>query len=320
MKRIVIAVLLALVAGFAFAQAKYPAKPIRFIAPFPTGGTSDVISRLLTQKLGEMLGQPIVVENRPGANANIGHEIVAKAPGDGYTLLMSNNQMYSINTYMFRQLPFDPFTDFLPVSVVAIGSQVLVVHPSVGVNSLAELVALTKAKPGVINYGSGGRGSTAHISGEMFRTLTGADITHIPYKGIGQAVLDLVGGSLHFMFSDMVPAIPHIRSNKLRALAVTSDVRSPALPEVATMAESGAGGYRAETWWAIVAPKGTPRDIIMQLNAALAQVVKQPDVVERYTRLGIATAHTTPERVHELANAERPAIQKILKAAGLEPE
>lgn len=320
MKRMLAVLVLAAVAGTALAQARYPAKPIRFIAPFPTGGTSDVISRLLAQKLGDVLGQSVVVENRPGANANIGHEIVAKAPADGYTLLMSNSQMYSINTYMFRQLPFDPYTDFLPVSVVAIGSQVLVVHPSVAVQSVGELVALTKAKPGVINYGSGGRGSTAHISGEMFRTLTAADITHIPYKGIGQAVLDLVGGSLHFMFSDMVPAIPHIRAGKLRALGVTSDERSPALPEVPTMKEAGAAGYRAETWWAIVAPKGTSREIIMQLNAALAQVMKQPDVVERYTRLGIATVHTTPERVHELAHAERPVIQKILKAAGLEPE
>ena len=307
-------------ASFACAQGAYPTKPIRFVAPFPNGGTSDVICRLLAQRMTELLGQPVVVDNRPGANANIGHTFVLNSPADGYTILMSNNQVYTINTYMFKQLPFDPYNDFLPVSIVAIGSQVLVVHPSVPANSVAELVALSRAKPGSINYGTGGQGSTAHISGELFKTSTGANITHIPYKGIGQAVIDLVGGSLHFMFSDMVPAIPHIKSGKLRPLGVTSDRRSRALADVPTMAEAGAAGYKAETWWAVVVRKGTPNEIVNRLNDVLGQVMKMPDVVDRYTGLGIATAHTTPQRVIEMARAERPVIEKILKAAGLEPE
>ena len=306
--------------SFACAQGSYPMKPIRFVAPFPSGGTSDVICRLLAQRMTELLGQPVVVDNRPGANANIGHTFVLNSPADGYTILMSNNQVYTINTYMFKQLPFDPYNDFMPVSIVAIGSQVLVVHPSLPANSVAELVALSRAKPGSINYGTGGQGSTAHISGEMFKTSSGANITHIPYKGIGQAVIDLVGGSLHFMFSDMVPAIPHIKSGKLRPLGVTSDRRSRALADVPTMAEAGAAGYKAETWWAVVVRKGTPNDIVTRLNDVLGQVMKVPDVVDRYTGLGIATAHTTPQRVIEMARAERPVIEKILKAAGLEPE
>ena len=317
-----IAILLAAgsLASYACAQGAYPMKPIRFVAPFPSGGTSDVICRLLAQRMTELLGQPVVVDNRPGANANIGHTFVLNSPADGYTILMSNNQVYTINTYMFKQLPFDPYNDFMPVSIVAIGSQVLVVHPSLPANSVAELVARSRAKPGSINYGTGGQGSTAHISGELFKATTGADITHIPYKGIGQAIIDLVGGSLHFMFSDMVPAIPHIKSGKLRPLGVTSDRRSRALADVPTMAEAGAAGYKAETWWAVVVRKGTPNDIVTRLNDVLGQVMKVPDVVDRYTGLGIATAHTTPQRVIEMARAERPVIEKILKAAGLEPE
>jgi len=311
---------LAGVSAVVSAQGAWPQKPLKFIAPFPTGGTSDVLCRLLALKLTETLGQTVVVENRPGASANIGHELVAKAPADGYTLLLSNNGAYTINPYLFKKLPFNPDTDFDPVAQVATATQVLVAHPSVPINSVPDLIALAKAKPGQINFGSGGRGIMSHISGEMFKTVTGVDMTHVPYKGTGQAVADLVAGQLHIIFSDMVPAMPHIKSGRLKALAVTSQSRSSVLPDVPTMAEVGAGGFTADTWWAVVVPKGTPAPVIARLNADLGRIVKMPDVIERYAGLGISTAHSAPERIGELAKAERPAIAKVLKAAGIEPE
>jgi tripartite-type tricarboxylate transporter receptor subunit TctC len=304
----------------AVAQSTYPVKPIRFIAPFPSGGTSDVLSRLLAAKMTEGLGQTVVVENRPGASGNIGHEIAAKAPADGYTIIMSNNGIYTINPYLFKKLPYDPEKDFQPISLVAMATQVLVAHPSVPVNSVKDLIALAKSKPGQINYGSGGRGIISHISGEMFKTVTGTDLTHVPYKGTGQAVADLVAGQLHVIFSDMVPAMPHIKSGRLRALAVTSATRSNVLPDIPTMAEAGAGGFTADTWWAVVVPRGASAEVVTRLNTELARVMKLPEIQERYFSLGVSTAHSAPERIYELAKAERPAIAAVLKKAGIEPE
>ena len=319
-RRLAALFVLAITSPVAVAQVTYPVKPIKYIAPFPTGGTSDVLSRLLAAKMTEGLGQTVVVENRPGASGNIGHEIAAKAPPDGYTIIMSNNGIYTINPYLFKKLPFDPDKDFQPVSLVATATQVLVAHPSVPVNSVQDLIALAKAKPGHINYGSGGRGIISHISAEMFKTVTGTDLTHVPYKGTGQAVADLVAGQLHVIFSDMVPAMPHIKSRRLRALAVTSTARSSVLPDIPTMAEAGAGGFTADTWWAVVVPKGTPPEVVKRLNAELGRVVNLPEVKERYFSLGVSTAHSAPERIHELAKVERPAIAAVLKKAGIEPE
>ena len=310
----------AITAPLATAQSTYPVKPIKYIAPFPSGGTSDVLSRLLAAKMTEGLGQTVVVENRPGASGNIGHEIAAKSPADGYTIIMSNNGIYAINPYLFKKLPYDPERDFQPVSLVATATQVLVAHPSVPVHSVQDLVALAKSKPGQINYGSGGRGIISHISAEMFKTVTGTDLTHVPYKGTGQAIADLVAGQLHVIFSDMVPAMPHIKSGRLRALAVTSATRSSVLPDIPTMAEAGAGGFTADTWWAVIVPRGTPPEVINRLNAELGRVVKLPEVQERYASLGVSTAHSAPERVLELARIERPAIAVVLKKAGIEPE
>ncbi len=310
----------AITAPLATAQGTYPVKPIKYIAPFPSGGTSDVLSRLLAAKMTEGLGQTVVVENRPGASGNIGHEIAAKSPADGYTIIMSNNGIYAINPYLFKKLPYDPERDFQPVSLVATATQVLVAHPSVPVHSVQDLVALAKSKPGQINYGSGGRGIISHISAEMFKTVTGTDLTHVPYKGTGQAIADLVAGQLHVIFSDMVPAMPHIKSGRLRALAVTSATRSSVLPDIPTMAEAGAGGFTADTWWAVIVPRGTPPEVITRLNAELGRVVKLPEVQERYASLGVSTAHSAPERVLELARIERPAIAVVLKKAGIEPE
>jgi len=309
-----------LLAGAALAQGAYPSHPIRFIAPFPPGGSTDVLSRVLAQKLAESLGQPVAVENRPGAAANIGHEIAAKSAPDGYTLLMSNSSTLTTNVHLYKRMGFDPVNDFAPISMVATAAQVLVVHPKVPVKNVAELIALAKAQPGKLNYGSGGVGITSHISAEMFKSATGVNIVHVPYKGTVQAVTDLVAGQVDMVFADMVPAMPQIRAGKLRPLAVTSDKRSPVLPDVPTMQEAGVAGYDSSVWWAIVAPRGTPPEIIARINADLAKIVKLPDLQEKYANLGISPAYSTPQAVSERAARETPRMGQVLKAAGVEPE
>ena len=304
----------------AFAQDAYPTKPIRFIAPFPAGGTTDVLSRILAQKLTDSLGRQVVVDNRAGAGGNIGHEIAAKTAPDGYTLLMSSNAALVTNPHLYKRLGFDPLNDFSPICVVAKAGPVLVVHPTVPARSVKELITLAEAKPGQLNFGSGGRGTPAHVAGEIFKAATGINIIHVPYKGGILAVTDLVGGQIDMVFSDMVPAVPQIKGGKLRALAVTSEQRSPALPDVPTMVEAGMKEPIPETWWAMLAPKGTPAAIINRLNADLAQIMKLSDVQEKYAGLGVFTVHTTPERVLELVRIETPKMGKVLKAAGVEPD
>jgi len=311
---------LAAAAPLALAQGAYPVKPVRLIAPFPPGGTTDVLCRLVAQKLTDALGRQVVVENRPGAAGNIGHEVAAKAPPDGYTLLLSAKGALVSNQFLYKRLGFDPYTDFAPVSLVATSGPVLVVHPSLPARSVKDLIALARARPGQLNFGSGGRGTTAHIVGEVFKTATGVNIVHVPYKGGVLAVMDLVSGQIEMSFADMAPSVPQITAGRLRALAVTSERRSPTLPEVPTMAEAGVKESLPQTWWAITTPKGTPAAIINRINAELAQIMRQPDVQERYAGLGLSTAHSTPERVLELVRVESPQMAKILKAAGIEPE
>jgi tripartite-type tricarboxylate transporter receptor subunit TctC len=302
------------------AQDAYPTKPIRFIAPFPPGGTTDVLSRIVAQKLGDTLGKQVLVDNRPGAGGNIGHEVAAKTAPDGYTLLMSSNAALVTNPHIYKRLGFDPINDFAPISLVAKAGPVLVVHPSVPAHSVKELIALARARPGKLNFGSGGRGTPSHVAGEIFKSATGINIVHVPYKGGILAVTDLVAGQIDMVFSDMVPAMPQIKGGRLRAIAVASEDRSPALPEVPTIAEAGVKEPIPETWWAVLAPKGTPPTVISRINTDLAQIVKMPDVQERYVSLGVFTVHTTPERVTQLIKIETPQIGKVLKAAGVEPE
>jgi tripartite-type tricarboxylate transporter receptor subunit TctC len=298
----------------------YPAKNIRLIAPFPPGGTTDVLSRLVAQKLSDTLGRQVIVENRPGAGGNIGHELAAKTPPDGYNVVMSSNAALVTNPFLYKRLGFDPLNDFSPVSIVAKAGQVLAVHPSVPANNVKELIALAKANPGKLNFGSGGRGTPAHVAGEIFKSVTGINIVHVPYKGGVLAVLDTVAGQVEMTFADMAPAVPQIQSGKLRALAVTTDERSQALPDVPTMVQAGVKGSSPQTWWAVLSPKGTPAAIITRLNGDIAQILKLSDVQERYATLGILPAHSTPEQVLEAVRRETPAMGKVLKAAGVEPE
>jgi tripartite-type tricarboxylate transporter receptor subunit TctC len=302
------------------AQAPYPSKPVRLIAPFPPGGTTDVLSRIVAQKLSDTLGRQVVVENRPGAGGNLGHEVAAKTPPDGYTLVMSSNAALVANPHLYKRLGFDPVNDFAPISIVAKAGQVLAVHPSVPVRNVKDLVALAKASPGRLNFGSGGRGTPAHVAGEIFKSATGINIVHVPYKGGILAVMDVVAGQIDMVFADMAPAVPQIKAGKLKALAVTSDDRSPVLPDVPTMVQAGIQGSSPQTWWALLAPKGTPPAIITRLNTDVAQMMKLGDVQEKYAGLGLMTAHGTPEQVTQLIKSETPQMGKVLKAAGVEPE
>jgi len=316
--------LLAVLLLFAFAvpahAQTYPSRPIKFVAPFPPGGSSDVLCRLLGAKLAEGLGQPVAVENRPGASANIGHEYAAKQPPDGYTIVITSSSTLVNNRYLYKRLPFDALSDFSPISMIASAGQVLVVHPSVPATSVAELIALAKAQPGKLNFGSGGKGIQSHISGEMFKAAAGIDIVHVPYKGTVQAVSDLVAGQVQMVFSDMVPALPHIRAGRLRALAVTTRDRAAVLPDVPTMIEAGVPDYESGVWWAVLSPRGTPAPIVDRLNAELGRIVQLPDVREQYANLGVSPEHSTPAYVFERMKLEGPRLAAVLKAAGIEPD
>jgi tripartite-type tricarboxylate transporter receptor subunit TctC len=308
------------VVSIAYAQPTYPNRPIKFIAPFPPGGTSDVLGRIMAQKLSDALGQSVIVENRPGASGNIGHDIAAKSAPDGYTLLLSNSSTVVNNPHLFKQMSFDWYKDFSPISMVAIAGLVLVVHPSVPVKSVSELTALAKSKPGQLNFGSGGKGIQSHISGEMYKTAANVDIVHIPYKGTGVAVADLVAGQIHMVFSDMAPAVPFIKANKLRALAVTSPQRSTTLPDLPTMIELGFPNFEAANWWSIVTPKGVPNSIIERINQELGKIMTSQEIKDSFEKLGVTPLYSEPNKVFELSRKESPIIGEILRKAGVEKE
>ena len=317
------AFLLAAASGLLPAAAiaqEYPSKPIRMIAPYPPGGTSDVVARIVSQKLAETLGRQVVVDNRPGATGNIGHEIAAKSPPDGYTLLLTSGAAMVTNTFLFKKLAFDPYHDFAFVSLVATAAPMLVVHPNLAARNVKELIALAKAKPDQLTFGSGGVGTTSHIVGEVFKSVTGVKITHVPYKGGVLAVTDLVGGQISMSFADMVPSVPQVKAGRLRALAVTSEQRSPALPDVPTMAEAGVDVPFPGQWWAVIAPRGTPRAIINRINAGIAQMMKLPDVQEKFAGMGTFPAHSTPERVLETMKQGAQQMGQVVKAAGIQQE
>lgn len=312
-------VMLSIAPVSAMAQA-YPSKPVRLIAPFPPGGTSDVVSRIVAQKLTDALGRQVIVENRGGASGTIGHELVAKSPPDGYTLLLTSMGALVTNQFLYKRLPFDPFNDFAPVSLLATAAQVLVVHPAVPARSVKELVALAKARPGQLNFGTGGKGTTQHIVAEVFKNATGINIVHVPYKGGGLAVADLVGGQIDMSFADMAAAVPHVKARRLRALAVSSDQRSAALSDVPTMAEAGVKESFPQTWWALAAPKGTPAAVISRLNTEISQFMTQSEVQEKFGSFGLFPLHSPPERVMELVKTSTVRMGKIVKAAGIQPE
>jgi tripartite-type tricarboxylate transporter receptor subunit TctC len=305
--------------ALACAQA-YPVKPVRIVAPFPPGGTTDTMCRIVAQRLTESLGKQVVVENRPGAAGKVGHEVVARSAPDGYTLLLTAKGSLVTNRFLYKDLGYDPINDFAPITVIASAAPVMVIHPSLPAHTVKEFVALAKARPGQLNFGSGGKGTTSHVIGEVFKAATGVKIVHVPYKGGALAVNDLIAGHIELSFSDMVPAVPHIKSGRLRGVAVTTPERSPTIPEVPTMAESGIKDPFPQQWWALAAPRGTPATIVDRINGDMAQMIQRPEIKERFTDLGVFTVHTTPERMMEMIRNEAPEMQRYLKMAGVEPE
>ena len=294
----------------------YPTKPIRFIVPFAPGGGVDLIARTIAQKLNDSWGQSVVVDNRGGGGGNIGTDMVAKAPPDGYTLLMGYVGNLAINPFLFPKLPYDPRTDFAPIALAATAPNVLVAHPSLPANSVRELVALAKAKPGALNYASAGNGTVGHLVAELFKTETGAQITHIPYKGNGPALTDVLGGQVQLLFAAPGAVIQHARAGKLRALAVASPKREPSLSEVATFAEAGFPTVEAYGWYGVLTAAGTSRDIIGKLNTEIVRIMQLPDVKERLITHGYDAVTSTPQQFRELIRTELAKWEKVVKASG----
>ncbi len=316
--RVGVAVVLAagIVAPAARAAENYPSKPIRMIVPYSPGGTSDTLARILGQKITEQWGQPIVVDFRPGASGIIGTEIAMRAAADGYTLMHGNLAQYAINPSLYSKLPYDTLRDFMPLSLIATAPQLLVVNPSLPVKSVKELVDLAKASPGKLNFGSGGTGTLAFVGGELFKSMTGANIVHVSYKGTVLALTDLMAGQVHMLFSDMPIALPHTKSGKLRALAVTSAQRSALAPGVASVAESGLAGYALVNAWGIFAPHGVPQPIVAKLHTELARAHALPDLRERYANLGVEATSSSPEQFVKHIATEAAKFAKILREAG----
>ncbi|HEY4174782.1 MAG TPA: tripartite tricarboxylate transporter substrate binding protein [Rhodopila sp.] len=295
----------------------YPDKPIRLLVAFPPGGPSDVLARIVGQQLNAELGQSVVVDNRPGAGGNVAAEIAAKQPADGYTLLVANNSILAANAFLYKRLGFNPLTDFAPITLIGRQPNILVVSPSLGVNSVAELIALAKTKPGQLNFGSSGNGTAAHLAGELFRLKTGIDIVHVAYAGVAPALTDLMSGQIQMMFATSVGAMPFLKSGSLKALAVSSAVRSPALPDLPTMQQAGVADFDATTWHGLVAPAHTPAAVIDRLNAATVQALHQPDVAKRLAGLGVDVVGDTPEAFAAYIKAESIKWGEVIKRAGV---
>ena len=308
-----------LMLGAAYAQP-FPTKPIRWVVPFAPGGSTDTLARTLAVKLSEALGQQVVIDNRAGASGNIGMEIVARAPADGHTILLGYIANVAIAPSLYEKLPFDPVKDYEPITLLATSPNVLVAHPTVAAKNLKELIALAKAQPGKLNYASASIASVGHLTGELLNDLAGIKMTHVAYKGSGQAVTDLLGGHIQLMFSGFSSTLPHIKSGKLRALAQTGEKRSPALPDVPTIAESGFPKFEATAWYGVHAPAKTPKPIVSRLNAELVKALKLPDVSERLGSLGFEIAATTPEYYGNYIRSEIKKWAKVVKASGAKPE
>ena len=294
----------------------YPSKPVRLIVPYAPGGATDIISRASALELSKTLGQSVVVDNRPGAGGNVGAEMAAKSAPDGYTMLMSASSLHGITPFLYSKLNYDPNKDLAPVIVFASFANVLVLNPGVKANSLKELIALVKAQPGKLACASSGSGSTIHMSCEMFKQMLGLDITHVPYRGSGPALTDLLGGQVHMMFDNIPSAISHIRSGKLRALATTGPVRSVTLPELPTMIEAGLPGYESTAWFGLAMPAGTPKEIIVRMNAEGQKAAKAPEFVKRMSDLGYEIVGGTPEQMAAMIQDEIKRWGPIVKASG----
>ena len=298
----------------------YPVKPIRCVVPYPPGGPTDIIGRAIAQKLAEALGQPVIIDNRGGAAGTIGSEQVARAPADGYTLLWGTPGTHGIAPSIYPKLGYDPVKDFTHITLIALGTNLLVVHPSVPARSVAELVAVAKSRPGKLNFGSAGAGATSHMAAEMLKVMSGIDMLHVPFKGAAPAIVALMSGEVDLAILDTPPLLPHVRSGKLRALAVASQRRSRVLPQLPTMEESGLPGYNASSWHGLFAPAGTPRDIVSKLHTTITQIVKLPDITERLSAQGVEPVANTPDQFAEFIKSEIARWARIAKISRAKAE
>lgn len=315
-----IPILVVISATFGWVNAQpYPVKPVRFVTAFPAGGPSDIVARAFGKRMAEIMGQPVVIDNRAGAGGNIGVEYVAKSAADGYTLLLGGSFM-SIAPSLHRKLPFDPEKDFAPIALLVANQYVLAVHPSVPAANVKDLIKLAKARPGQIKYASAGIGSPPHLSGELFMAMAGIALSHIPYKGATPALVDLMGGHIDCYFGGIAGVLPHIRSGKVRALAVTSEKRSSQLPEMPTIAEAALPGYDVTTWFGMLAPAATPKDIITRISVVVLGIVNEPESKTYLTAQGVEPFAGGPERLAAYFRAEIPKFARVIKAAGIKPE
>jgi len=308
-----------LAAGIAYAQSDYPHKPIRIVVPVAPGGGTDFTARLIGQKLAEAWGQSVIVDNRPGAAGNLGVEIVSKAQPDGYTLVMPITS-FSINPSLYAKLPFDTVRDFAPVVLAASAPLLLVINPGVPAQSVKDLVALAKAKPGAMNYANSGSGTTAHLAGELFKRMAGVDIVSIAYKGGGPAVIDLIAGQVQIYFSTIPAALQQVKAGRLRALAVTSTKRVPELPDMPTVSESGLPGFEVVGWFGLFAPAGTPKPAIARLNTEIVRILNAPESRERLSGHGLIPGGGTPDELGRFLQAEIAKWRKLIKETGIRVE
>ncbi len=314
------ALLLGVVATTAVCAQAYPSRPIRFIVPFAPGGSTDTLARTLGTKLTEALGQQVVVDNRAGGNGNIGTDVVAHAVPDGYTILLGYIANLAIGPSLYAKLPYDPVKDFAPITLLAVAPNILVVHPSVPAKNFQEFIAYAKANPTKVNFASAAVASPGHLSGELLNLAAGIHMQHVPYKGAGQAVVDLVGGQVQVMVSGMSAVMPHIKAGRLRPLAVTGARRSPAVPDVPTIAESGFPKFEATAWYGVLAPAGTAPAIVTRLNTEILRALKLPDVKERLEYVGFEIVGSTPAAFGSYIKSEITKWAPVVKAAGVKPE
>ena len=311
--------LLAAIAGPALAQQPYPAKPVRIVSIFPPGGGNDAICRIVAPKLAEIFKQQVIVENRAGANGIVGTEVVARSAPDGYTITLIPSG-HAVNANLYRKLPYDSIRDFTPITLVATSPLILAVHPSLPVKTVKDLIALARKQPGLLTYASSGVGASGHLGGALFETLTGTKMTHIPYKGMALAIVDLMAGQVTMTFGTALSVVPHVRAGRLRALATTGEARSPAFPDLPTVAEGGVPGYSASLWYGFAGPGRLPPEILKRLHSALVATLQQPDVRERLVSQGVDPLHNTPEEFAKLLVADIDRWAKVIQRAGIKPE
>ncbi|MBD8529430.1 MULTISPECIES: tripartite tricarboxylate transporter substrate binding protein [unclassified Massilia] len=308
--------ILASVPFVAQAQAAFPSRALTIVVPFSAGGTTDILARVVGQYLSKDLGQPVIIDNRPGAGGNIGAQMVARAAPDGYTILMGTVGTHAINQSLYKKMPFDPIKDFQPLTRVALVPNLLVAHPSQPYKTVKELIAYAKANPGKVNFASSGSGTSIHLSAEMFNQMAGVDMQHIPYKGSAPALNDLLGGQTAIMFDNMPSVIGHVRAGKLRPIAVTTPQRSRALPDVPTIAESGVPGYSATSWFGLLAPAATPAPVVAKLNAAILKALADPEVKKKFAEQGAEPHGEKPEQFAEFIRSETAKWGQTVKASG----